>query len=49
MKSTNVMPSTYTGETARPLGEAHVKVEYMGSQQPLPLLIVHEGTSALFG
>ena len=49
MKSTNVVLSTYTGETVRPLGEAHVKVEYMGSQQPLPLLIVHEGTSALFG
>ena len=49
MKSTNVVLSTYTGETVRPLGEAHGKVEYMGSQQPLPLLIVHEGTSALFG
>ena len=49
MKFTNVVLSTYTGETVRPLGEAHVKVEYMGSQQPLPLLIVHEGTSALFG
>ena len=49
MKSTNVVLSTYTGETVRPLGEAHVKVDYMRSQQPLPLLIVHEGTSALFG
>ena len=49
MKSTNVVLSTYTGETVRPLGEAHVKVEYMGSQHTLPLLIVHEGTGALFG
>ena len=49
MKSTNVVLSTYTGETVRPLGEAHVKVEYMGSQHILPLLIVHEGTGASFG
>ena len=47
MKSTNVVLLTYTGETVRPLGEAHVKVEYMGSQHTLPLLIVHKG--ALFG
>ena len=49
MKSTNVVLSTCTGETVRSLGEAHVKVEYMGSQHTLHLLIVHEGTSALFG
>ena len=49
MKSTNLVLSTYTGKTVRPLGEAHVKVEYMGSQHTLPLLIVHEGTGVLFG
>ena len=32
MKSTNVVLSTHTGETVRPLGETHVKVQYMGSQ-----------------
>ena len=37
MKSTNVVLSTYTGETVRPLGVAHVKVEYMGSQHTLPI------------
>ena len=35
--------------TVHPLGEAHVKVEYLGSQHTLPLLIVHKGTGALFG
>ena len=49
MKSTNVVLSTYTGETVRPLEEAHVKIEYMGLQHTLPLLIVHEDTGALFG
>ena len=33
----------------RPLGEAYVKVEYSGLQHSLPLLVVQEGTSALFG
>ena len=32
-----------------PLGEAYVKVEYSGLQHSLPLLVVQEGTSALFG
>ena len=49
MQPTNVVLSTYTGETVRPLGEAYVKVEYSGLQHSLPLLVVHEGTSALFG
>ena len=49
MKPSNVVLSTYTGETVRPLGEAHVSVEYMGSQHTLPLLVVREGTTALFG
>ena len=43
------MLSTYTGETVRPLGEACVNVEYSGLQHSLPLLVVQEGTSALFG
>ena len=46
MKPTNVVLSTYTDETVRHLGEAHVKVEYMGSQHTLPLLVVREGTSS---
>ena len=37
MKSSNVVLATYTGETVRPLGVAHVKVEYMGSQHTLPI------------
>ena len=45
---TNVIMSTYTGETVRPLGEACVNVEYSGSQYSLPLLIVNEGSCALF-
>ena len=49
MQPTNVLLSTYTGETVRPLGEAYVKVEYSGLQHSLPLLVVQEGTSALFG
>ena len=49
VQPTNVVLSTYTGETVRPLGEAYVKVEYSGLQHSLPLLVVQEGTSALFG
>lgn len=49
MKPTSVVLSTYTGETVHPLGEVQVKVEYMGSQHTLPLLILREGTTALFG
>ena len=46
---TRVVLSTYTGETVHSLGEVQVKVEYTGSQYTLPLLILHEGTTALFG
>ena len=49
LKPTNVVLSTYTGETVHPLGEAFVNVEYSGSQYSLPLLIVREGSCALFG
>ena len=49
VQPTNVVLSTYTLETVRPLVEAYVKVEYSGLQHPLPLLVVQEGTSALFG
>ena len=49
MQPTNVVLSTYTGETVRPLGEAHVKVEYLGLQHSLPLLVVQEASSAIFG
>ena len=42
MQPSNVLLSTYTGETVHPLGEAYVKVEYS-------VLVVQEGTSALFG
>ena len=49
LKPTNVLLSTYTGETVHPLGEAFVNVEYSGSQYSLPLLIVREGSCALFG
>lgn len=49
MKSTKLVLLTYKGETVRPLGEAHMKVEYIGSQYTLPFLIVREGTGALFG
>ena len=49
LKATNVVLSTYTGETVHPLGEAFVNVEYSGSQYSLPLLIVREGSCALFG
>ena len=45
----NVVLSTYTGETVRPLiGEVYVKVEYSGLQHSLPLLVLQEGTSTLF-
>ena len=46
MQPTNVVLSTYTSETVRPLGKAYVKVEYSGLQHSLPVLV---GTSALFG
>ena len=49
MQTTNVVLSTYTGETVRLLGKAYVKVEYSGLQHSVPLLVVQEGTSALFG
>ena len=49
LKPTNVVLSTYTGETVHPLGEVSVNVEYSGSQYSLPLLIVREGSCALFG
>lgn len=49
MKPTNVVLSTYTGETVHPLGEAYVDVEYSGSRHSLPLLIVQGGSCALFG
>ena len=49
VKPTRVVLSKYTGETVHPLREVHVKVEYRGSQDTLPLLILHEGTTALFG
>ena len=35
LKPTNVVLSTYTGETVHPLGEAFVNVEYSGSQYSL--------------
>ena len=40
MHLTNVMLSTYTGETVRPLGQAYVKIEYSGLQHFLSLLVV---------
>ena len=49
MQPSNVLLSTYTGEIVRTLGETFVKVEYSGLQHSLPLLVVQEGTSALFG
>lgn len=47
MKSTKLVLLTYKGETVRPLGETHMKVEYIGSQYTLPFLIVRKGTGAL--
>ena len=38
VKPTRVVLSKYTGETLHPLREVHVKVEYMGSQDTLPLV-----------
>ena len=35
MKSTKLVLLTYKAETVRPLGEAHMKVEYIGSQYTL--------------
>lgn len=49
VKPTRVVLSTYTGATVHSLGEVQVKLEYMGSQHTLPLLILREGTMALFG
>ena len=46
MQPTKVVLSSYTGETVRPLGEAYAKVEYLGLQHSLPLLVVQE---VLFG
>lgn len=40
MKPTNVVLSTYTGKTLRPLGEAFVEVENLGLQHSLPFLVV---------
>ena len=42
MKPTNVVLSTFTGETVCPLGEAFVKVDYSGIQKTLPLIVVKE-------
>ena len=49
LKPTNVVLSTYNGETLHPLGEAFVNVEYSVSQYSLLLLILREGSCALFG
>lgn len=49
LKPTNVVLSTYTGETVHPLREAFVNVEYSGTQYSLPLLFVQEGSCASFG
>ena len=48
MQPTNVVLSTYIGETVHPLGEAYMNMEYLGLQCSLPLLVVQEGTSAVF-
>ena len=40
MQPTNVVLSTYTSETVRPLGEAYVNVEYSGLQHTLPLPVI---------
>lgn len=48
MKSTKLVLLTYKGETVRPLGETHMKVEYTGSQYTLPFLILRKETGALF-
>ena len=49
LKPTSVLLSTYTGETLYPLGEAHIKLECAGQEYSLPLIVVPEGSNALFG
>ena len=51
LKPTNVVLSTYTGETMHPLGEAFVNVEYSGSQKLIPsskTLVHYDETLPLF-
>lgn len=49
VKLTKIVLSTYSGKTVRLLEKAFVKVKYSGKLKTLPLLVVQEGTSALFG
>ena len=41
--------SIYTGEKVKPIGESHANVEYDGVSHVLPLIIVPDGSCALFG
>jgi transposase InsO family protein len=49
LKPTAVVMTTYTGEKLYPLGEVMVDVEYGGQQLSLPLLILPDGDTLLFG
>ena len=46
---TAVKLSTYTGEKIQPLGKINVTVTYAGTEYSLPLLVVPQGSGALFG
>ena len=46
---TAVKLSTYTGEKIEPLGKVNVTVNYAGNDYSLPLLVVPQGSGALFG
>ena len=49
LTSTAVKLSTYTGEKIEPLGQVNVTVNYAGNDYSLPLLVVPQGSGALFG
>ena len=49
LRSTQVVLSTYTGEKVLPLGECTVSVGYNAEEYQLPLLIVPDGSTPLFG
>ena len=49
LEPTSTIMSTYTGESIVPLGECTIEVGYADQTYQLPLIIVPEGTCALFG
>ena len=46
---TDVVMTTYSGEKLYPLGSMNVSIDYDGKQYSLPLIVLNEGVTPLFG